>query len=166
MAPLVKTDTLMRNVLVIRDALGVEVARQHIEKDAPKRCQSQSYFSQGDLTGWQAVAMFIKAQPQMTPEEWKKWQAMTDKEFKTNIKNFHASACESSAFKMARDPAHRGAKELNADQASVILAGHIDPNDEISSQDATNYIRPLRTVKPTKRQTIISPTVSVPHTTT
>ena len=50
MAPLLKTDPLMRNVLAIRDALGVEVARQHIKKGAPKRCQSQGYFSHGDLS--------------------------------------------------------------------------------------------------------------------
>ena len=64
MAPLLKTDPLMRNLLAIRDALGVEVvtvARQHIEKAAPKRCQAQCYFSQGDLTGRQAIVAFIKA---------------------------------------------------------------------------------------------------------
>ena len=117
MAPLLKTDPLMRNVLAIRDTLGVEVARQHIKKGAPKRCQSQGYFSHGDLTGRQAIVAFIKAQPQMTPEEWKKWQAMGDQEFKTNIGRFHASACGSTAFKLARDPAVRAAMQLNADQA-------------------------------------------------
>ena len=72
-----------QSVLAIRDAqaLGVEVARQHTEKDAPKRCQAQSYFSRGDLTGRQAIVAFIKAQPQMTPKEWEKWQAMSAKDF-------------------------------------------------------------------------------------